>query len=54
MNEKLYQFEHRELSTVQGDVKRLQNENKKLKIDYYRMQQQLKKKGALEFIDDFN
>ena len=38
MQEKLQLFESRELFSLQQEIERLKNENKKIKLDHYRLQ----------------
>lgn len=45
MREKFEKFEKKELAAVREETQRLRNENKRLKLDYFRIEQALKKKG---------
>ena len=45
--EKKHQFEAREVLTLANENERLKTDNKKLKIDAFRIQQALKKKGII-------
>ena len=52
MREKLQQFIQTEVDSQMKDLEKVKVENKKLKLDYYRIKQQLKQKGILDFIDE--